>query len=94
MGPPRRPPLRAGRRVKVPDHRAIPGLREILLIDQGRAFAELLRRLDGDRWLTIPAIGIDARLMLESLDLELRLADLYRDVEVETDGEEESGREV
>lgn len=73
------------RRVKVPDYRAIPGLREILLIDQGRAFVELLRRLDGDRWLTILAIGIDAKVMLESLDLELRLADLYRDVEIEAD---------
>lgn len=77
------------RRVKVPDYRAIPGLREILLIDQSRAFVELLRRLDGDRWLTILAIGIDAKVMLESLDLELRLADLYRDVEIEADEDED-----
>ncbi|NYZ14645.1 Uma2 family endonuclease [Azospirillum sp. RWY-5-1] len=78
------------RRIKVPDYRSISSLREILLIDQGRAFVELLRRLDGDRWLTILAIGIDAKVMLESLDLELRLADLYRDVEIETDEDAES----
>lgn len=73
------------RRIKVPDYRAIPGLREILLIDQSRAFVELLRRLGGDHWLTILAIGIDATVTLESLDLELRLADLYRDVELDED---------
>ncbi len=68
------------RRIKVPDYRQIPSVREILIIAQDRAHVELLRQLDDDRWLTILAIGLDAAVTLESVGLRLALADLYQDV--------------
>lgn len=70
------------RRIKVPDYRAIGSVEEILLIDQDRPFVELLRRLDGERWLTVLAVGLEATLTLESVGVDLRLEELYRDVEL------------
>lgn len=62
---------------KLPDYRAMPSVREILLIEPETPQAELHRRLDGDRWLTTLLRGADAVLELESVGLALPLGDLY-----------------
>jgi Uma2 family endonuclease len=68
------------RRRKLPDYRSIPGVREILLIAQDGHYAEVHRRLDGDRWLTDLVRGPEARLRLESIGLDVALADIYAGV--------------
>jgi Uma2 family endonuclease len=60
----------------VPEYRQIPSVREILLIDSERAFAEILRR-DGERWFTEIVLGIEASLSLASVPLTVGMAELY-----------------
>lgn len=62
---------------KLPDYRAMPSVREILLVEAETPHAEIHRRLDGDRWLTTLLRGPDALLELESVGLAVRLGDLY-----------------
>jgi len=62
---------------KLPDYRAMPSVREVLLIDGDRPAADLHRRSDGDRWLTFLHRGPDAVLELESVGLSLPLGALY-----------------
>jgi len=76
------------RKVKLVDYRKIPSRYEVLLVDSTRRYCELHRRLEGDRWLTELAVNPDAVLRLESSDAELRLSDIYADVELEQDREE------
>lgn len=71
------------RRVKLPEYRLIPGLREILLVDSRARFAELHRRLDGERWLVDLARGDEAVLRLESVGADVPLGALYAGLELE-----------
>lgn len=68
---------RLDRRTKLTDYRRIPSVQEILLIDPTQPYAELHRRLDGDRWLTFLLQDDDGTLELRSVGLELPLAALY-----------------
>lgn len=61
------------------DYRSLPGLREILLIEQDRPAVTIARRV-GDLWRTERVEGLDAVLSLETVTAELPLAELYRDV--------------
>jgi Uma2 family endonuclease len=61
---------------KVPDYRRIESVREILLIDSERIFAEVLRR-DGERWITEIVQGREAALSLAAIDLAVPMSDLY-----------------
>lgn len=69
------------RHTKVPDYRRIPTMREILLIDSERVFAEILRR-DGERWITEIVQGRDGVLSLAAIDLTVRMSDLYEGIPV------------
>ncbi len=71
------------RRVKLPDYRAIPSVREIVLVDQSYHFCEIHRRLDEGRWLTELVRSPDARLRLESVGLDRPLTELYAHVHLE-----------
>jgi len=73
------------RKNKVPDYRRIPSVREIVLVDQDRPYVEVLRRIDAGRWQSDILQGLDAVLRLDAVPLELDLADLYRDIEFETE---------
>jgi Uma2 family endonuclease len=65
---------------KLPDYRTIPSVREILLLQQGAVYAEVHRRLEGGVWLTDLLRGPEARLRLESIGLDVALADIYAGV--------------
>jgi Uma2 family endonuclease len=71
------------RRQKPPDYRLISSVGEILLIDPRRVYAEVHRRLDAERWLTDLLRDADATLRLETIDLAVKLGELYRDLPVE-----------
>ena len=67
------------RQTKVADYRQIASVQEILLIDSGSIFAEVLRR-EGGRWITEIVRGPAAILALGTVPLRISMADLYEGV--------------
>ena len=68
------------RYTKLPIYRLFPSVREILLLHPARLYAELHRRLEGDSWLVDLVQGPEARLRLDSIGLDVALADVYAGV--------------
>jgi Uma2 family endonuclease len=58
-------------------YRAIPTLRELLLINQDSYDVELYRRQEGGPWTLYEASGLDASIELASIGYTLKLRDLY-----------------
>ncbi|MDC0720153.1 Uma2 family endonuclease [Nannocystis bainbridge] len=65
---------------KLPDYRQMPSVQEVLLIDSEAMHVELYRRFEGTRWLSEILREPTDLLHLESVGLDLALADLYRRV--------------
>jgi Uma2 family endonuclease len=65
------------RKVKLPDYRRIPSVREIVLIDAYRVWCEVHRRQPDGRWVVDLLGEADARLVLDSVGLDVPLAELY-----------------
>lgn len=72
------------RRVKLPDYRAIPSVREIVLIAQDQLYCEVHRRFEGDRWQTDLLRTPEAKLTLPSIGFDQPLGVLYRKIRVES----------
>jgi Uma2 family endonuclease len=56
----------------------IPGLREILILSSTAVRAELLRRDSGGNWPEETAVIAEGDLVLDSIDLIVNLAEIYR----------------
>jgi Uma2 family endonuclease len=69
------------RHTKVPDYRRIESVREILLIDSERIFAEALRR-GGERWITEIVQDRDAALSLAAIGPTVPLSDLHAGIPI------------
>lgn len=67
---------RHDRRIKLPVYRQIATVQEILFVASDGLYAELHRR-SGEQWITEILRGIDARLALDSVGIEIPLGDLY-----------------
>lgn len=65
------------RKVKLPDYRDIPSVREIVLIDQDQVYCEIHRRLDAGRWLVDLLRQPEACLRLDSIGLDQPLSAFY-----------------
>ena len=61
-------------------YRKIPTLREYILIDQKTAEVEVFKKMS-DLWHTRFISGLDKKLQIESLDIEIDLTEIYRGVE-------------
>jgi Uma2 family endonuclease len=75
------------RKVKLRDYRRFPSVREIVLIDAYRVWCEVHRRQPDGRWIVDLLDEADARLVLDSVGLDVALLDLYAnlsDLEAET----------
>lgn len=70
---------------KFQHYRALPSLREYLLISQDEARIEHYVRQANDEWLLSDAVGLDATLDLNSIGCYLALADVYEKVTYETE---------
>ena len=70
------------REVKAPAYQTIPSVREIVLIAQDRPAATVIRRAGEAAWETETVTGLDAVLRLDSVELDLPLAELYRGLEL------------
>lgn len=58
-------------------YRTIPSLKEYLLVSSQHHSVDCLRRGEGDLWVLQSYQGLDAVLRLQSLHIELALADIY-----------------
>ncbi|HYC05366.1 MAG TPA: Uma2 family endonuclease [Azospirillaceae bacterium] len=67
------------RRYKDNAYRAIPSVREVVEVAQDRHWVSVARRTD-EGWVEEIVEGPDARLQLESVGLDIPLAELYRTV--------------
>jgi Uma2 family endonuclease len=65
------------RKVKLPDYRRLPSVAEIVLIDPYRIFCEVSGRGADGRWIVDLLTERDARLVLDSIGLDIPLIDLY-----------------
>lgn len=73
---------------KFAHYTALPTLQEYLLVAQDTAQIEqYVRQADG-KWLYSKTMGLDAMLTLSSVNADLRLADVYEDVELSSDADE------
>jgi Uma2 family endonuclease len=70
------------RTAKLDEYTAIPELEEYVTFDSQRVSIILHRRGLGDTWLT-HRLGIEERLLLASIDLELEVRAIYEDVDIE-----------
>jgi Uma2 family endonuclease len=68
---------------KVADYREIPSVLEILLVQQTAMYCEVHRRTESSRWLHDILRGPEARLALDSVNLDLPLGDLYANIALE-----------
>jgi Uma2 family endonuclease len=66
-------------------YRTIPMFQEYLLVDQYRHRVEQFVRQDANQWLLTVHDGLDAKVSLASLPVEVLLADLYENIEFEVD---------
>lgn len=71
------------RKVKLPVYRTIPSVQEIVLIHSEMLFVEVLRRLDATRWQSDLLVEADEILRLGSVGVELPVAALYANVDLE-----------
>jgi Uma2 family endonuclease len=65
--------------IKLPAYQRIPSLREILYVETERIGATVYRRGEGG-WQTIELEAPDARLLLETVGLDIPLTTLYRGI--------------
>jgi Uma2 family endonuclease len=65
------------RQVKLPAFRALPGCRELVLIQDDRVYCEVHRLLPGGRWITDLMLDRDARLHLETAGIDTTIGVLY-----------------
>lgn len=62
-------------------YRQIPSLKEYILIDTLQPFIEISLRQADNSWLFSEIDNLDARLILESVGLEISLSDIYQNIE-------------
>jgi Uma2 family endonuclease len=72
---------RHDRRIKLPAYRQIGTVQEILFIASDGLYAEVHRRA-GAQWITEILRGVDARLSLIAVPIEIAFADLYDGIEL------------
>jgi Uma2 family endonuclease len=60
---------------------SIPSLKQYVLVESTTAYVELFTRRE-DGWLLTQAAGLEARLRLASIDVELKLSEMYLGVEL------------
>lgn len=58
-------------------YRRIPSLRDYILVAQDRFHVEHFQRQDGDRWILEDFNATDGTLVIESIECEIPIADIY-----------------
>jgi Uma2 family endonuclease len=71
----------ADRGEKFDAYREIPSFQQYVLVAQDRPYAQTFLRQPHGNWLMHPYLGINAVIRLESIEVELPLAEVYAGVE-------------
>jgi len=58
-------------------YRGLPSFEEYLLIAQDEPRIEVFRKMPDDRWVLSSYVGLDATVRVESLEIDLPLAEIY-----------------
>ena len=66
-------------------YRGMPSVREYVVVAHDRAYVEHYVRMETNRWLLTELRGLDQTLALNSVECEIRFAELYDDVEFDLD---------
>ena len=61
-------------------YKHLPSFREYVLIEQDQAVVDVFQRLDGGIWQMTSFIGLEATMSLNTLDIHIKLSDIYEDV--------------
>ncbi|MBI3210106.1 MAG: Uma2 family endonuclease [Candidatus Solibacter usitatus] len=69
------------RSFKSTHYRAIPSVREFVMVSQTEPLVEIYRRQTDSNWLLIEIKGIDATVPLESVNCALSMSEIYLNVE-------------
>lgn len=69
---------------KFDHYRTVPALREYVLVSQDEARVQVFERRDDGTWVFNTCHGIDVMLRLNSVDVSVSLAEVYRDVTFDT----------
>ena len=77
------------RGIKFAKYRQILSLKEYVLVQVSQPGVEVYQRGDAGKWI-YSAYGMDDRILLESVNVELSVADLYRQVKFEVEEAEDS----
>ncbi|MEM9219289.1 MAG: Uma2 family endonuclease [Cyanobacteria bacterium P01_F01_bin.150] len=64
-------------------YRTLPSLQEYVLIDQYRIHVEHYVKTGGNQWLLSEYDGLDITLTLQSIGIELAIADIYEDIQLQ-----------
>ncbi len=76
------------RGAKFTQYRSIPSFKEYVLIAQDKAWVESFYKVEEDVWRISNAEGLDSKIQLFSLGIEITLADIYHLVDFELPTEE------
>jgi Uma2 family endonuclease len=72
---------RTDRQIKAPQYRQIADVQTYLLIHSDQPYIEQYRRpTDGTEWLFSDARGIEAAVLIHTLNVSLRLAEVYQQI--------------
>jgi hypothetical protein len=61
-------------------YRQIDSLRDYVLVSETEPWVEIYHRTDDDKWILSEYIGMDSVCKIESLDCEISLVEIYRDI--------------
>lgn len=78
------------RGTKVSHYRKLPSVKEYVLIAQDRASVECYVRQESGGWLLQEATSLDEVARFESVDIDIPLSEIYRNVDFKSDGEEDA----
>ncbi len=67
---------------KFAQYSALPSLQQYVLVHQDQARVEVFTRQASDEWLMKIYVGLDCEVALDSVEVRIPMAEIYRDIEL------------
>jgi Uma2 family endonuclease len=68
------------RSVKFRMYQSLPSFKEYVLVSQTMPIVEVFYKIEDNKWQMISYIGLDKIVKLETLDVELKMSDIYKKI--------------
>lgn len=62
-------------------YKSLPSFQEYVIINQDMPIVEVFNRIDEKKWQVTSYIGLDEVVQLETIDVELKMSDIYKKVQ-------------